>query len=187
MCKLSRRIFLHRMKAAAVAVGAPLVCSGWASSAFASDALGKSTGNPALGNWKPFKKPSRGFDPRKNLDLVPNAEFTIGKDRYGPVVRVNMLKIKDWPAVPGIKKAWKAHYLTAGPEDTFSNLILSEVIDVDGRGTFHAFCYIDWYKSHIARYDDKGRCLWVSDRLPRRAGDESRLPVLDVDGTVRSK
>jgi len=137
--------------------------------------------NPALGTWKPFKKASRGFDPQANLDLVPNAEFAIGRDAHGPIVRVNMLRIKDWEAVPGIRKVWKAHYKTPGRDDSYSNLILSEVVDVDGRNTFHAFSYIDWYKSHIARYDEKGRCMWVSDALPRRAGDESRLPVLDID------
>ncbi len=138
--------------------------------------------NPALGNWKPFAEPSRGFDPKANLELVPNAEFAVGKDGHGPIVRVNMLKIKDWEAVPGIQKVWKAHYKTPGKHDDFSNMILSEVVDVDGQNTFHAFSYIDWYKSHIARYDEKGRCMWVSDPLPRRAGDESRLPVLDIDG-----
>ena len=187
-CKISRRNFLHKMKTAAV--HAPFVCAGFTHSAFAKKRKGsvkitdpgKSIDNPALGDWKPFKEESRGFDPRENLDLVPNAEFAIEKDKYGPIVRVNMLKIRDWTAVPGIKKAWKAHYLTGGPKDKFSNLILSEVVDIDGRGTFHAFCYINWNKSHIARYDDKGKCLWVSKKLPQRAGDESRLPVLDIDG-----
>ena len=138
--------------------------------------------NPALGNWKPFTEPSRGFDPKANLELVPNAEFALGKDAHGPIVRVNMLKIKDWEAVSGVQKVWKAHYKTPGKTDDFSNMILSEVVDVDGQNTFHAFSHIDWYKSHIARYDEKGRCMWVSDPLPRRAGDESRLPVLDIDG-----
>jgi outer membrane protein assembly factor BamB len=138
--------------------------------------------NPALGDWKPFTKPSRGFDPKANLDLVPNAEFAVGEDEYGPIVRVNLLKITDWTAVPGIQKAWKAHYKSPNADDTFSNLILSEVIDVDDSQRFHAFSCIDWYKSHIARYDENGACLWVSKVLPHRAGDESRLPVVDLDG-----
>ena len=138
-------------------------------------------------NWKPFEKRARGFDPKKNLDLIPKDDFAIGRDKHGPIVRVNMLKIKDFTTVPGISKAWKAHYKTTGEKDTFSNMILSEVVDIDGKGTFHAFSYIDWYKSHIARYDQNGNCLWVSDPLPARAGDESRLPVLDIDadGTLK--
>jgi hypothetical protein len=132
-------------------------------------------------NWKPFEKQARGFDPKKNLDLIPENDFAIGQDKHGPIVRVNMLKIKDFTTVPGISKAWKAHYKTAGENDTFSNMILSEVVDIDGKGTFGAFSYIDWYKSHIARYDQNGNCLWVSDPLPARAGDESRLPVVDID------
>ena len=140
-----------------------------------------STVNPAFGDWRPFEKPVRGFDPKGNLELVPNASFDIGNDQYGPIVRVNMLKIDSWSSVPGISKVWKACYPNPNEGDNFSNLILSEVIDVDGDGTFHAFCCIDWYKSHIARYDDQGNCLWVSAALPRRAGDESRLPVLDID------
>jgi len=146
----------------------------------AEEVTGSANSNPALGDWKPFTQPSRGFNPKANLDLVPDAEFAIGKDSYGPIVRVNMLKIADWPAVPGIQQMWKAHYKTPGKADNFSNLILSEVVDVDGQNRFHAFCYINWYSS-IARYDDKGACLWVSDKLPQRAGDESRLPVLDID------
>ncbi len=143
---------------------------------------GKRVDNPALGDWRPFKESSRGFDPRANLDLVPNAEFEVGCDKHGPIVRVNMLKIKDWTAVPGVKKAWKAHYPAASEDAEFSNLILSEVVDVDGRGTLHAFACINWDQSRIARYDDNGKCLWVSDKHLRRSGDESRLPVLDLDG-----
>ncbi len=148
----------------------------------AEDLRGESVGNPALGDWRPFKEPSRGFDPRANLDLVPNAEFEVGRDEHGPIVRVNMLKIKDWTAVPGIKKAWKAGSPAASKETKFSNLVLSEVVDIDGRGTFHAFSCINWAESRIARYDENGKCLWVSDKHLRRSGDESRLPVLDLDG-----
>ena len=134
-----------------------------------------------FGNWKPFEKPARGFDPRANLDLVPESEFSVGEDSYGPIVRVNMLKIKNLAIVPGIKKIFKAHYKEPTGKETFNNLILSEVVDVDGKNTFHAFSYINWRKSHIARYDENNKCLWVSDSLPSRAGDESRLPVLDID------
>ena len=137
---------------------------------------------PALDGWEPFTEPSRGFDPRANLNLVPDAEFVVGQDEYGPIVRVNLLKIQNWTAVPGIKKVWKARYEQPDLEDTFSNLILSEVVRIDGSDRLHAFCYIDWHKSHIARYDEAGNCLWVSDNLLPRAGDESRLPVIDLDG-----
>ncbi len=134
----------------------------------------------ALENWKPFEEPSRGFDPKANLDLVPESEFEVGEDSHGPIVRVNMLKIKDFTTVPGINKVFKAHVIKPTGKEVFSNMILSEVIDIDGKNTFNAFSYIDWSKS-IARYDDNGKCLWLSDSLPSRAGDESRLPVLDID------
>ena len=88
---------------------------------------------PALDGWEPFTEPSRGFDPRANLNLVPDAEFVVGQDEYGPIVRVNLLKIQNWTAVPGIKKIWKARYEKPDLEDTLSNLILSEVVRTDSR------------------------------------------------------
>lgn len=41
-----------------------------------------------------------------NMHLCPKGEFAVGKDQWGDIVRVNMLKIRDWSKVPGVKKAW---------------------------------------------------------------------------------
>ena len=41
-----------------------------------------------------------------NMHLLPEGEFAIEKDQWGDIVRVNMLKIRDWSNVPGVKEAW---------------------------------------------------------------------------------
>jgi len=38
-----------------------------------------------------------------NMHLLPKGEFAVGKDKWGDIVRVNMLKINDWSKVPGVK------------------------------------------------------------------------------------
>ena len=68
-----------------------------------------------------------------NMHLLPKGEFAVGKDKWGDIVRVNMLKIKDWPKVPGVKKAWimKGY---EGEEGMAFHPVISEVKDVDGDG-----------------------------------------------------
>ncbi len=38
-----------------------------------------------------------------NMHFLPKGEFVVGKDKWGEVVRVNMLKIRDTPAFGSVK------------------------------------------------------------------------------------
>ena len=69
-----------------------------------------------------------------NMHLLPEGEFEVGKDQWGDIVRVNMLKIKDWSKVPGVKKAWIMKGFE-GEEGMAFHPVISEVKDVDGDGT----------------------------------------------------
>ena len=58
-------------------------------------------------HYNPFGETHRGNENSTlNMQLLPKGEFTVGKDLWGDIVRVNMLKIKDWSNVPGVKKTW---------------------------------------------------------------------------------
>lgn len=41
-----------------------------------------------------------------NMYLCPGGQFKVAEDQCEGIVRVNMLKIKDWSGVPGVKKTW---------------------------------------------------------------------------------
>ncbi|HCO92629.1 MAG TPA: hypothetical protein DIU00_01540 [Phycisphaerales bacterium] len=73
-----------------------------------------------------------------NMHLLPEGEFAIAKDQWGDIVRVNMLKIKDWSKVPGVKKAWVMKGFE-GEEDMAFHPIISEIKDVDGDGKLDIF------------------------------------------------
>ena len=118
-----------------------------------------------------------------NMHLCPKGEFEVGKDRWGKIVRVNMLKIKDWSKVPGVKKAWimKGY---EGREHMAFHPVISEVKDVDSDGKPDIFrCRSEHPGARIERlrYDDGG-LVWQSEPMAALHGDESRLPVFDLDG-----
>ena len=117
-----------------------------------------------------------------NMHLLPDGEFAVGKDKWGEVVRVNMLKIKDWSKVPGVKKAWTMTGHEGEPGMAF-HPIISEVKDVDGDGKMDVFrCRSehDGAKIERLRYAD-GSVVWESESMAALHGDESRLPVFDLD------
>lgn len=118
-----------------------------------------------------------------NMHLLPEGEFEVGKDQWGYIVRVNMLKIKDWSKVPGVKKAWimKGY---EGEEGMAFHPIISEVKDVDGDGKLDIFrCRSEHEGARIERlrYDDES-VVWVSEPMAALYGYESRLGVYDLDG-----
>ncbi len=118
-----------------------------------------------------------------NMHLCPKGEFEVAKDKWGKIVRVNMLKIKDWSKVPGVKKAWimKGY---EGEEGMAFHPVISEVKDVDGDGKPDIFrCRSEHEGARIERlrYGD-GSVVWESDPMAALHGDESRLPVFDLNG-----
>jgi len=91
-----------------------------------------------------------------NMHLLPDGEFAVGKDQWGDIVRVNMLKIKDWSKVPGVKKAWIMKGFE-GEEGMAFHPIISEIKDVDGDGKPDIFrCRSEHNGARIERlrYDD---------------------------------
>ncbi|MHC4503768.1 MAG: hypothetical protein ACYTFI_10715, partial [Planctomycetota bacterium] len=118
-----------------------------------------------------------------NMHLLPKAEFEVGTDRWGPIVRVNMLKIRDWSKVPGVKKAWPMKGYE-GVEGMAFHPVISEVKDVDGDGVVDIFrCRSEHEGARIERlrYAD-GSVVWQSAPMGALHGDESRLAVFDLDG-----
>ncbi|MHC4478220.1 MAG: rhamnogalacturonan lyase family protein [Planctomycetota bacterium] len=118
-----------------------------------------------------------------NMHLLPKGEYQIGSDQWGKIVRVNMLKIKDWSKVPGVKKAWVMKGFE-GVEGMAFHPVISDVKDVDGDGKSDIFrCRSEREDARIERlgYDD-GSVVWVSEPMAALHGDESRLPVFDLDG-----
>jgi len=118
-----------------------------------------------------------------NMHLLPKGEFEVAKDKWGKIVRVNMLKIKDWSKVPCVKKAWIMKGFE-GEEGMAFHPVISEVKDVDGDGRLDIFrCRSEHKDARIERlrYDD-GSVVWASEPMAALHGDESRLPVFDLHG-----
>ncbi len=118
-----------------------------------------------------------------NMHLLPKGEYEIAGDQWGSIVRVNMLKIKYWSKVPGVKKAWIIKGFE-GVEGMAFHPVISEVKDVDADGKSDIFrCRSEHEDARIERlrYDD-GRVVWESEPMAALHGDESRLPVFDLDG-----
>lgn len=134
--------------------------------------------------YKPFGEIRRANkNSTLNMHLLPKGEFAVSKDKWGDIVRVNMLKIKDWSKVPGVKKAWIMKGFE-GREGMAFHPIISEVKDVDGDGKLDIFrCRSEHQDARIERlrYDD-GSVVWQSEPMAALHGDESRLPVFDLDG-----
>lgn len=79
----------------------------------------------------PFGETSKGNrNSTLNMHLLPKGEFAVGKDKWGEVVRVNMLKIRDWSKVPGVKKAWTMKGFE-GEDYMAFHPVISEVKGVD--------------------------------------------------------
>jgi len=118
-----------------------------------------------------------------NMHLLPKGQYEIASDQWGKIVRVNMLKIKDWSKVPGVKKAWIMKGFE-GVEGMAFHPVISEVKDVDGDDKSDIFrCRSEHEDARIERlrYDD-GSVVWESEPIATLHGDESRLPVFDLDG-----
>ncbi len=125
---------------------------------------------------------------QNNMNLCPDGKWVLGEDRWGEIVRVNMLKITpaDWTQVPGVKKAWPMQGYE-GVEGMAYHPIISEIKDVDGDGKLDIFRRRSEHSGaqiERLRYED-GSVVWVSEPLGALSGDESRLPVFDLEGNGR--
>jgi len=134
--------------------------------------------------YNPFGETQRGNENSTlNMHLLPEGEFEIAKDKWGDIVRVNMLKIKNWSKVPGVKKAWIMKGFE-GEEGMAFHPVISEVKDVDGDGKPDIFrCRSEHEDARIERLRyDVGNVVWESKLMAAFHGDESHMPVFDLDG-----
>jgi len=104
--------------------------------------------------------------------------FSVASDKFGPVYRVDMKKVKsaaDLRAVPGVKIAWNLH----GPNAS----LLAGARDFDGDGKIDLVAGIEAKGiRRIARYTQDGRRIWSSERINTGLGHESGLAIRDLDG-----
>jgi len=105
--------------------------------------------------------------------------FTIAKDKFGPVYRVDTRKIKsaaDLAAVPGVKIAWDLG--ESGP-----NSWLANARDVNGDGKIELILSAEMKGGRrIVRCEQDGRRIWSSEPVNSGVGSESGLAIEDLDG-----
>jgi len=120
-----------------------------------------------------------------NMHLCPRGKWEVGEDKWGQIVRVNMLKIEDadWEKVPGVKKAWRMKGFEGVAGMAF-HPVISEVKDVDADGKpdiFRLRSEQAGAKIERLRYDD-GSVVWESGPVGELYGDEGRLAVYELNG-----
>ena len=117
-----------------------------------------------------------------NIDaILPAGEFSVDDDEHGMIVRVNLDRIRDWGRVPGVKR----HWALAGPQgqEACYHGVCSTLKDVDGDGRLDLFRLVNSQPfGQLARFDQDGRTVWLSGKLSPGCGDESGVPVEDLDG-----
>jgi hypothetical protein len=116
--------------------------------------------------------------------LLPAGEFSVDRDPFGPIVRINMNRIRRWEEVPGIKRRWAL----TGPDGEAEcyHGVSTHLKDVDGDGRLDIFRVIATRpQGRLARLDDRGRIVWLSEKLAPGCGDESGVPVEDLDADGR--
>ncbi len=146
----------------------------------------EASGNPAktVRVTGPPPVPNRAPEIPDISDILPEGEFSVDRDAHGPIVRINMDRIRNWNRVPGIKRRWE---LTGpGGEQKCCHGVGTTIKDVDGDGRLDLFRLIQSQpKGQLARLDDQGRIVWKSEKLAPACGDESGVPVEDLDGDGR--
>ena len=103
--------------------------------------------------------------------------FTVSSDKFGPVYRVDMKKVKsaaDLRAVPGVKMAWNL----GGGDVSW----LAHAGDLDGDGKIDLIAGVSAKGSRrIVRFAHDGRRVWSSEPFNSGLGSESGLAVQDLD------
>ena len=133
---------------------------------------------------QPPPAPARTVEVPSIDHILPAGEFSVDEDAFGPIVRVNMNRIRDWIRVPGVKMHWPL----AGPngEKACYHGVSSNLKDVDADGRLDLFRVVQTQPhGQLARFDHTGRLLWKSEKLAPGCGDESGVPVEDLDGDGR--
>jgi len=103
--------------------------------------------------------------------------FTVKKDDRGPVIHVDMDKVKsaaDLAGVPGVKLAWKL-----GGDGSW----LGKAGDFDRDGKIDMICGVHTKgEQRIVRFAADGKRLWTSEKINGGLGGESGLAAGDLDG-----
>lgn len=116
--------------------------------------------------------------------VVPEGEFSVDRDEFGKIVRVNVNNLRDLEKVPGVKQAYPTD---ADPEQPKKHhAVISNMKDLEGDGNLHVFrALIDKPYTRIACYDSGGQQVWISEKIAPGGDDESGMQILDVDGDGR--
>lgn len=111
-----------------------------------------------------------------------DGEFAVETNKTGGIiVCVNVDKIKDWSKVPGVKQC--INVPLADGQTNQSMAFMSAMKDIDGDGKMDYFSRIlEQPFSQVVRFDAKGKEVWRSEKLAPGAGDESGMPLVDLDG-----
>lgn len=130
------------------------------------------------------------FANRQNLTMASRGDdmvektppFTEDADPWGPIIRVNDLDaVMDWTSIPGIKRHWAVEEYDEPTQPFLASI--SNVRDVDGDGKLDVFrLIIGQPYAQLARFSEDGELVWKSPKLARMAGDETKLPVVDLGG-----
>ncbi len=117
----------------------------------------------------------------RNVPWQENEFSVISNKTGGTMVLVNLDKIKDWSTVPGVKQCIKVPL--ADGETKQSMAFMSAMKDIDGDGKMDYFIRIlEQPFSQVVRIDSQGREVWRSEKISPGAGDESGMPLVDLDG-----
>jgi len=101
------------------------------------------------------------------MHLCPEGKWALGQDKWGRIVRANMLKITaaDWAEAPGVKKAWPMKGFEGVAGMAF-HPIISDVKDVDGDDEIPAFGLGANVDGMFSVWDGDGRRLCAISFLP---------------------
>ncbi len=114
-------------------------------------------------------------------NILPEKEFSIDRDSFGKIVRINVNKIKDISKVPGIKNVYPTN---PDPDQTEKHHgVISNMKDIEGNGNIYVFrALLDKPYTRVACFDEKGNQVWISKKIAPGADDESGMPVVDLNG-----
>lgn len=118
---------------------------------------------------------------QNNDEIIPKTPYSIDRDDFGEIVRVNVDLIEDLTTVPGVKVAYPTTPDPDQPEK--HHAVISSMKDLNGDGNVHVFrALIDKPYTRIACFDASGKQVWISEKIEAGGDDESGMQVVDIDG-----
>jgi len=112
--------------------------------------------------------------------LVPKTPYSVDRDAWGEIVRVNVDLIDDLATVPGVKIAYPTTPDPDQPEK--HHAVISNMKDLNGDGNIHVFrALIDKPYTRVACFDSSGEQVWISGKIEAGGDDESGMQVVDID------